>query len=132
RGPIRNAGQDRTLSVQTSRTSAGVHMRRCDVAIVGGGIGGSALATALAGDGLDVVVLEASETYPDRVRGESMLPWGVKEARALGVEQVLMEAGGKVTPIWLHYDQDVPLDVTAANPMPVGMMCPDVSGSLNL
>ena len=67
-------------------------MRRCEIVIVGGGIGGAALATALARDGLDVVVLEASEQYEDRVRGESMMPWGVREARELGVA-VLDERG---------------------------------------
>lgn len=107
-------------------------MRRCDVVIVGGGIGGSALATALAGDGLDVVVLEASEIYVDRVRGESIQPWGVKEARELGVEAAFVEAGAKVTPAWLHFDQDTPSEITEANPLPVGFMCPDIPGSLNI
>src|SRR5260221_664610 len=61
-------------------------MDTSDVVIVGGGIGGSALAAALAADGRDVVVLEQSEVYEDRVRGESMMPWGGAEARALGIE----------------------------------------------
>src|SRR5439155_23591077 len=43
-----------------------------DVVVVGGGIGGAALATALARAGLGVTVLEATEEYSDRVRGESM------------------------------------------------------------
>ena len=58
-------------------------MESCDVVVVGAGIGGSALATALAGDGLQVRVLEQTVEYEDRVRGESMMPWGVAEARAL-------------------------------------------------
>jgi 2-polyprenyl-6-methoxyphenol hydroxylase-like FAD-dependent oxidoreductase len=107
-------------------------MRSSDVVIVGGGIGGSALATALARDGLDVVVLEASVQYEDRVRGESLLPWGVREARELGVEQTLLDAGGHVAPAWNHYDADVPTEVTEANPIPVSIMVPGVEGSMNL
>jgi len=98
-----------------------------DVVIVGAGIGGSALATALARDGLDVLVLEQSEVYEDRVRGESMMPWGVAEARALGIEQVLLDAGAHIAPTWRNYhlpDQ--------AEEIPAGMIIPGVNGSLNL
>ena len=69
-----------------------------DVVIVGGGIAGSALAYALASAGRTVTVLESSVEYEDRVRGEAMMPWGVKEARDLGVEQVLLDAGAHVAP----------------------------------
>jgi 2-polyprenyl-6-methoxyphenol hydroxylase-like FAD-dependent oxidoreductase len=107
-------------------------VQQCDVVIVGGGIAGAALATALAGDGLDVVVLEASPEYQDRVRGESLMPWGVAEARELGVEQVLLDAGARVRTTWHHYDGDVPAGDTEAHPIPVGMMVPGIPGSLNL
>jgi 2-polyprenyl-6-methoxyphenol hydroxylase-like FAD-dependent oxidoreductase len=106
--------------------------RSCDVVIVGGGIAGAALGTALAGDGLDVVVLEASQEYEDRVRGESMLPWGVKEARELGVEKVLLQAGAHVAPAWVHYDPGIPAAESEANAIPVGMIVPDIPGSMNL
>jgi len=107
-------------------------MRRCDVVIVGGGIGGASLGAALARDGLDVVVVEASDRYEDRVRGESMMPWGVKEARELGVEDVLLAAGAHRAPAWLQYDSLVPIQMTMDNPIPVGMIVPEVTGSLNL
>ena len=64
-----------------------------DVVVVGGGIGGASLAFALARAGLGVTVLEACEEYQDRVRGEVMHAWGVKEARDLGVEEVMLAAG---------------------------------------
>ena len=74
-----------------------------DVVVVGGGIAGASLSRALALGGLGVTVLEATEEYPDRVRGERMQAWGVNEARELGVEHVLLAAGAHVTPTWQQY-----------------------------
>jgi len=102
-------------------------MQLTDVVIVGAGIGGSALAQALAADGLDVLVLEQSEVYEDRVRGESMVPWGVAEARRLGVEQVFLDAGAHVAPTWVNYHRPDQRDE-----LPAGMIIPDVAGSMNL
>ncbi len=48
-----------------------------NVLIVGGGVGGCALAGHLGRGGLSVTMLERLETYSDRVRGEWMAPWGV-------------------------------------------------------
>jgi 2-polyprenyl-6-methoxyphenol hydroxylase-like FAD-dependent oxidoreductase len=100
----------------------------CDVVVVGGGIGGASLGFALARAGVGVTVLEASTEFADRVRGESMQAWGVKEARNLGVEQVLLDAGAHVTPVWKQYREGVG-DV---GDIPMAMMIPDVPGSLNL
>ena len=77
---------------------------QADYVIVGGGIAGLALGAVLAGDGARVVVFEASVEYEDRVRGESMLPWGVVEAAELGVLQPLLDADARITPTWVHYD----------------------------
>ena len=55
-----------------------------DVVIVGGGIAGGAMATVLARGGLEVVLLERDASYPDRVRGEWIAPWGVVEFTRLG------------------------------------------------
>ena len=74
-----------------------------DVAIVGGGIAGASLASALARGGLGVTVLEATTEFPDRVRGESMQAWGVAEARELGAEEVLLAAGAHVAKQWNQY-----------------------------
>ena len=52
-----------------------------DLVIVGGGIGGSALATVMARAGRSVLVLEKSEEFEDRVRGEWIAPWGVVETK---------------------------------------------------
>jgi 2-polyprenyl-6-methoxyphenol hydroxylase-like FAD-dependent oxidoreductase len=64
-----------------------------DVVCVGGGLGGAALARSLALAGLRVLVLERETRFRDRVRGEYLECWGVTEARALGLEAALREAG---------------------------------------
>lgn len=96
--------------------------------VVGGGIAGASLATALAGAGVDVVVLEATERFVDRVRGESMMPWGVAEADRLGVGSVLRAAGAHVAPTWRRFGEGD----DEARDIPVGMLIPGVEGCLNL
>ena len=68
--------------------------RSVDVVVVGGGIAGSALATVLARDGYEVLVLERQTTYRDKVRGEVLCCWGVAELLALDLEKALLDAGG--------------------------------------
>jgi 2-polyprenyl-6-methoxyphenol hydroxylase-like FAD-dependent oxidoreductase len=99
-----------------------------DVAIVGGGIAGASLAYALAREGLGVTVLEATTEYADRVRGESMQCWGVVEARELGVEQVLLDAGAHISATWNQYMQGS----QEPAPIPMNMLVPGVGGTLNL
>src|SRR5438093_5351425 len=67
--------------------------RAFDIVTVGGGLGGAALARAMAERGARVLVLERERRFTDRVRGEALLPWGVAEARALGLDDVLRAAG---------------------------------------
>ncbi|HEY2814019.1 MAG TPA: FAD-dependent monooxygenase [Acidimicrobiales bacterium] len=99
-----------------------------DVVIVGGGIGGASLAYALAGAGLGVTVLEATEEYEDRVRGESMQVWGVKEARALGVESLLVDAGAHIAPVWKQYMEGFG-DI---GDIPMGLLSEGIEGTLNV
>jgi menaquinone-9 beta-reductase len=68
-----------------------------DVIIVGGGLAGAVLAKALAEAGRQVQVFERETAFKDRVRGEAMLGWGVAEARALGIDALLMETCGRET-----------------------------------
>jgi menaquinone-9 beta-reductase len=99
-----------------------------DIAIVGGGIAGASLAYALASAGLTVTVLESSVEYEDRVRGEAMMPWGVKEGRDLGVEQVLLDAGAHVAPAWLQYVEGLGEPAV----VPMSMMLEGIPGTLNM
>ena len=99
-----------------------------DVVIVGGGIAGASLAYALAREGLGVTVLEATTEFPDRVRGESMQCWGVAEARELGVEQVLLDAGAHISATWNQYMEGS----QEPAPIPMNMLVPGVGGTLNL
>jgi menaquinone-9 beta-reductase len=62
-----------------------------DVITVGGGLGGAALAKVLAEKGLRVLVVERERQFKDRIRGEVMWPWGVAEARTLGLYDRLRE-----------------------------------------
>jgi len=60
-----------------------------DLITVGGGMAASALARSMAASGAKVVVLEQEPKFRDRVRGEMMTPWGVAEAQALGIYEML-------------------------------------------
>lgn len=74
-----------------------------DLIIVGGGLAGSALGSALAERGARVLIIEREEKFRDRVRGEGTHPWGVAEARALGIERRLLETCGHAVRWWSVY-----------------------------
>jgi menaquinone-9 beta-reductase len=60
-----------------------------DLIIVGGGIAGASLAQRMARSGARVLVVERETEFRDRIRGECLQPWGVGEARLLGVAETL-------------------------------------------
>ncbi|HVP04128.1 MAG TPA: FAD-dependent monooxygenase [Dehalococcoidia bacterium] len=70
-----------------------------DIITVGGGIGGAAIAGAMAARGYRVLVLERETKFKDRVRGEWMAPWGVAETKELGIYEALMAAGAHHPPV---------------------------------
>lgn len=72
-----------------------------DLVIIGGGIGGSSLAKVMAEHGASVLVLEKEREFKDRVRGDAMAPWGVPEARQLGIDQLLRDTCGHELP-WVQ------------------------------
>ena len=65
-----------------------------DIITVGGGLGGASIAKAMAERGARVLVLEREAKFKDRVRGEWLTPWGVAEARELGVYETLISQCG--------------------------------------
>jgi 2-polyprenyl-6-methoxyphenol hydroxylase-like FAD-dependent oxidoreductase len=107
-------------------------MASADVVVVGGGIAGSALATVLAGGGLEVLVLERQTAYRDKVRGEVFLPWGAAEVRALGFEQALLDAGGGYATRMSRFEEWIPPEEAEERGVPLDKLLPGVPGSLNV
>src|SRR5258708_16031743 len=75
-----------------------------DVITVGGGLAGSTLAKNLAEHGYRVLVLERETRFKDRIRGETLNPWGVTEARTLGIYDHLLATCGNQTRWLIKYD----------------------------
>lgn len=86
-----------------------------DVIVVGGGLAGSTLSTVLARQGRSVLVIERETKFKDRVRGESMLPWGVAAARRLNVFDDLVAAGAHRVPFFNMYTMGT---MTEHRPLP--------------
>jgi 2-polyprenyl-6-methoxyphenol hydroxylase-like FAD-dependent oxidoreductase len=95
-----------------------------DVITVGGGLGGSTFASAVARSGRSVTVLEHEKQFKDRVRGENMLPWGVAAARRLGVVDDLLAAGGRQVPFFNIYVMGTQ---TEHRPLPMTTPCGEPS-----
>ena len=105
-------------------------MARWDLIIVGGGIGGPALAIAMARKGRSVLLLEQSAAYTDRVRGEWIAPWGVAETQRIGVYDMLMAAGGHHLTRHISYDESVAPAEAEAQALPLEVFAPGVPGPL--
>lgn len=94
-----------------------------DLIIAGGGLAGATLAKNMAERGSRVLLLEREKVFRDRVRGEAMHPWGVAEAKALGIYDAVLDACGHQTRRWKTYfggQLVIDRDVVATNPYGVG------------
>ena len=107
-------------------------MQTYDLIIVGGGIGGSALATVMARSGASVLLLERSEAFEDRVRGEWIAPWGVAETQRLGLYDLLVEAGGHHVTRHATFDPALDPAKAEATALPLGFFKDGVPGPLCL
>lgn len=101
-----------------------------DVVIAGGGIAGSALATVLARGNVQVVVLEHDLAPVDRVRGESLAPWGVIELRRLGLYDALVGAGGMFSSVSAQHDETLPGEQALPFTVRFTDVVPEVPGML--
>ncbi|HYR78593.1 MAG TPA: FAD-dependent monooxygenase [Candidatus Dormibacteraeota bacterium] len=114
-----------------------------EVVIVGGGIGGSALACVLAREGIATTILEKTTAHTDHVRGEWVAPWGVAETERLGLYELLLNAGGHHLKRHISFGDDInaelaqtqTLDLTAFEGAglkpPLCMRHPDMCDLLN-
>ena len=72
-----------------------------DIITVGGGLAASSFAKSMADGGAKVLVLEQEKQFKDRVRGEYIVPWGVAEARELGILDLLCQGCASELP-WIE------------------------------
>ena len=101
-----------------------------DLIVIGGGIGGCALSITMAKHGSKVLLLEASEVYEDKVRGEWIAPWGVKEVNRLGLYDLLMGAGGHHVATHVTYDETRTAEDSETAPLPLSIFAEGIPGPL--
>ena len=101
-----------------------------DLIIVGGGIGGSSMALVMSRAGYSCVVLERTTEFPDRTRGEWLAPWGVLEARRIGIEAELREARGHVLRRHVGYDPETSREQAESEVLDLSKMVVGVEGPM--
>lgn len=101
-----------------------------DLVIVGGGIGGSSMGLVMSRAGYSCVVLERTTEFPDRTRGEWLAPWGVLEARRIGIEAELRAARGHVIRRHISYELETSREQAESEVLDLSRMVPDVEGPM--
>ena len=127
-----NIVRHRTVQRRLGATRGPGCMADYDLIILGGGIGGSALAATMAAAGRSVLLLEESEVFEDKVRGEWIAPWGVAEIRRLDLYDLLMDAGGHHIERHVTYDESLHPDEARRSILPLNTFAEDVPGPLCL
>lgn len=101
-------------------------MQNPDVAIVGGGIGGSAMAIVLARAGLQVLMLEKTLQHKDVTRGEWLAPWGVLEANQLGLTEIYQADGANRIQRHVSYSDLTTTAEAEQNAMDLNVLAPEL------
>jgi 2-polyprenyl-6-methoxyphenol hydroxylase-like FAD-dependent oxidoreductase len=102
-----------------------------DILTVGGGLGGAALAKVMAEAGMRVLILEQESKFRDRVRGEFLAPWGVAEARQLGVADLFQRCGCDVPSVEMGMGRPRHLPSTTPHGLPaIGFSHPEMQEAL--
>jgi len=93
------------------------HIETPEIVVIGGGIAGGAFATVMARAGHSVLMLEITPEHRDVVRGEWLAPWGVAEAKRLGLYDIYRANGGHHLKRHITYDEGVPAAEAEARTM---------------
>lgn len=101
-----------------------------DVVVVGAGIAGASIAAVLARGGIEVLLLERQRDHRDRVRGEYMAPWGVLEARAIGLEDAIRSTEAVDARYAVPFDELIDPSLAAASRRDNSAILPGVDGPL--
>ena len=101
-----------------------------DLVVVGGGIAGGAFSTVMARAGYSVVMIEITEEHRDVVRGEWLSPWGVLEAKQLGLYELYRSHGAHHITRHVGYDEDLPIEMAEAMPIDLTALAPGSGGAL--
>ncbi len=88
--------------------------RMYDVIVVGAGPGGSALATWLAREGLDVLLLDKQVFPRDKTCGDGLTPGAVRILRGLGVSDSLSRRGYRVDGVSVTTPQGMRIETPIA------------------
>lgn len=94
-----------------------------DLIVIGGGIAGTSLAQGVAKAGARVLVIEQETEFRDRIRGECLQPWGMGEARKLGIGDALGACANEMKSVQLiiNGQQAMKRDLLATTPQATGM-----------
>jgi 2-polyprenyl-6-methoxyphenol hydroxylase-like FAD-dependent oxidoreductase len=103
-----------------------------EIVIAGAGVAGASMAIVLARRGHSVLLLEKSKAHLDRVRGESITPWGVEEARQIDVLDILLDAGGHFASELVIYGEGIDPAAAEARAIDLSALVPDVGGNLKI